>query len=151
MPTSRDDAEALALLTKHARPHGASQWDTPGILSAIAQVHHLDLAEVMKACARAAQDRNLRTPAAIGDVRSSAWRERVADVVTSTRPQICRTHGTQHRGPVCPSCKADELGADGPATPARPARGLPADQVHDVVDELRDHLHTASTSPRETR
>lgn len=135
MPVTRTQAEQLASLTASARPHGAPQWDVIGIVRAIERVAQLDLAEVMKACARAAQDRTLRTPAAIGDTKSSAWRERLADPIP-TEPRICRSHGIQYRGAFCPSCRADQIGADGPSAPRPPvhARG----DVHAVVEELKN-------------
>ena len=143
MSITRAQAEQLAILTAAARPHGAAQWDPAGIVRAIEKVAHLDLAEVMKACARAAQDRTIRTPAPIGDTTSSAWRERVHDVATPTKPRRCRIHGTQHYGGICASCRADELAADPPTAPPASRGRLDPDSAASAVAELRDRTHQA--------
>lgn len=109
---TQEQAHQIAVLTAAARPHGAPRWDVPGIVAAIQRVQHIDLAEVMKACGRAAQMRDLRTPAPIGDLTSSAWRERLAELATPSKPRICPTHGTQYTGPVCSSCRADQIATD---------------------------------------
>lgn len=141
MPVTRAQAELLATVTADARPHNAARWDVIGIVRAIEKVAHLDLAEVMKACGRAAQMRDLRTPAAIGETTSSAWRERVLDVATPTKPRICRIHGTQFYGGICASCRADQVGADSPAPPRSRGALDPADAAS-AIAELRDHAHT---------
>lgn len=140
MPVPEVWVERLAALAIECRPHGAPQWDMPGTMTAVRKVQHLELAEVAAACARAGADRTLRTPAAIGDTTSSAWRERFAEH-GPTKARICAVHGTQYRGSACPSCRADELGADGPAPRARPRRGLEPGAAASAVDELRDHAH----------
>jgi hypothetical protein len=141
MTVTREQAEALAVLTAAARPHRAPQWDVPGIVTAIKNVAHLDLAEVMKACGRAAQMRDLRTPAPIGDLRSTAWRERLVELATPTRPRICPVHGTQYTTAVCSSCRADELGEDRPREYA--SGQLAAEDASEVVNDLRDRVAKA--------
>lgn len=141
MPVTRTQAEQLAPLVAAARPHGARQWDLPGIVAAIGHVQHLNLADVAAACFRAAADRTLQTPAAIGDTRSSAWRERLTEPVP-TRPVICRIHGTQYAGGICPSCRADQLAND---TTSPPGTRLPADQAHDITLELHNRRAPATT------
>ncbi len=111
MPVSDQWAERLTVLAQDLRPHGARRWDAPGVLAHIRKVQHLALGDVTMAVTRAACDRTLDTPAAISNTRSSAWRERVAEQPT-TRPVICPTHGTQHHGGICPSCRADQIGID---------------------------------------
>lgn len=141
MTVTREQAEHLAVLTAAARPHGAAQWDPPGIVAAIAKVAHVDLAEVMKACARAAQDRTVRTPAVIGDMRSSAWRERLAELASPMKPRICAVHEVQYAGGVCPSCRSHELAAVVPRTV--PHGRLAPDDASEVVNDLRDRLAKA--------
>lgn len=76
MPVTKPHAEMLTALAVAARPHGAPRWDAPGVIAAIAKVRHLDLAEVMMAVGRAARDRTLETPAAIGNPAAPCWIER---------------------------------------------------------------------------
>jgi hypothetical protein len=107
--------DRLAMLAIDCRPHGAPQWDMPGTRAAIKRVQHLALADVAAACARGGADRTLRTPAALGDTTSSAWRERLTEPVP-TKPRICPTHATQYHGATCPSCRADQLAGPDPDT-----------------------------------
>lgn len=76
MPLTDDDIRLLAWQARRARPHGARRWDEAGITAALAKVRHLDLAEVMMAVGRAARDRDLETPAAIGNTAAPCWVER---------------------------------------------------------------------------
>lgn len=76
MSVNEQQARALAFLATSCRPHGASRWDEAGVLAAIAKVKHLALADVMLAVARAADDRELKTPGAIGNTTAPCWRER---------------------------------------------------------------------------
>lgn len=76
MPVTKPQAEMLATLATAARPHGAPRWDAPGVMAALAKVAHLELAEVMMAVGRAARDRDLDTPAAIGNPAAPCWIER---------------------------------------------------------------------------
>lgn len=105
--------ERLATLAADARPHGARRWDIPGTVAAIRKVQHLALADVAMAVVRAASDRSLNTPAAIADLRSSAWRERLTDPIPA-KPEYCRTHQVQLKLGICPSCRADQLAAPDP-------------------------------------
>ncbi|WP_231496213.1 hypothetical protein [Nocardioides sp. URHA0032] len=73
---TKDQAEMLTALAIAARPHGARRWDAPGVMSALGKVAHLDLAEVIKAIGRAAGERDLETPAAIGNTAALCWTER---------------------------------------------------------------------------
>lgn len=115
MPVTRHQAELIAELAADMRPHGAGRWDHPGIVAAIYRVQTLALADVAMAAFRAAADRTLNTPAAIGDTKSSAWRERLTEPVP-TKARICPTHGTQYHGATCPSCRADQLAGEDTAT-----------------------------------
>lgn len=73
------EIRALAFLARRRRPHGAFQWDEPGIIAAIEKVRHLALGEVQDALGRAADDRNARTPGVIVNLASSYWRTEHTD------------------------------------------------------------------------
>lgn len=89
MPVTKDQAEMLAALAVAARPHGARRWDAPGVVAAIGKVKHLELAEVIMAVGRAARDRDLTTPAAIGNPSAPCWIERPVErfVPDKTTPE----------------------------------------------------------------
>ena len=95
MPVTKPQAEMLAALATAARPHGARRWDAPGVMAALAKVRHLDLAEVLMAVGRAARDRDLNTPAAIGNTAAPCWVERPVErwqpekVERSNRCGVC--------------------------------------------------------------
>lgn len=76
MPTSDQWADRLVVLAQDLRPHGARRWDAAGIRAQLRKVQHLALRDVTLAVVRAASDASIHTPAVIGDLRSSAWRER---------------------------------------------------------------------------
>lgn len=97
MPVEQQWADRLVVLAQDLRPHGARRWDAPGILAAIRQVQHLALGDVVMAVTRAACDRSLDTPAAIANLRSSAWRERVAEPTATA-------HDPFDRRTFCGSC-----------------------------------------------
>ncbi|NYD43947.1 hypothetical protein [Nocardioides panaciterrulae] len=139
MSVSRQQADWLAPLIADCRPHGARRWDIPGIHAAIARVNQRQLVEVIRAFTRGAEDRTAHTPSVVV-TNPTYWREPALEQL-ATRAQYCRTHSTALKAGVCPSCRADQIGADGPATTARPSRGLPRDQVAAIVGELRDHAH----------
>jgi hypothetical protein len=95
MPVTKEQAAMIADLASAARPHGARRWDAPGIVAALAKVRHLELAEVLMAVGRAARDRDLETPAAIGNPSAPCWIERPIERATpekttpDTRCGIC--------------------------------------------------------------
>lgn len=148
-----DEINHLAAIIAKLRPHGARRWDARGVYEQFAKIPELDAAEAIKAAIRLAQDRTAFTPGQIAILNSECWRERLTDLTPHpNQRRYCPTHDVTLNGlGICPSCRADELGSDGPAPRARPSRGLPPEQVADVVDELRDHLHSASTTTKETR
>jgi hypothetical protein len=117
MPVTESQAHALAAITVACRPHGARRWDEPGVVAAIGHVQRLALADVAMACIRAASDRSLNTPAAIGNTQSSAWRERLAEAppVDPKRKRYCRTHSMEiNILGVCSGCASDQLAGDAP-------------------------------------
>lgn len=76
MTVTKPQAEMIASLAVAARPHGARRWDTAGVMAALGKVRGLELADVMMAAGRAARDRSLDTPAAIGNTAAPCWVER---------------------------------------------------------------------------
>lgn len=89
MTVTKEQAEMLTALTVAARPHGARRWDGPGVMAALGKVRHMELAEVMMAAGRAARDRDLETPAAIGNPAAVCWVERPVEraVPVKTLPE----------------------------------------------------------------
>lgn len=128
------DIAALAGILAKLRPHGARQWEPPGIRAALGKAAHLNAADVLMAAIRLSQDRTAHTPGQIAIPSSECWREKPA-APTPTKPTVCRIHGTQHHGP-CPSCRADELAHD--PHPKPPGQRRPPDQITAVITELRD-------------
>lgn len=136
-----DEINALAGIIAKLRPHGARRWDPTGIRAALAKAADLDATNVLMAALRLSQDRTAHTPAQIAITTSECWRERLTDPATPAPRQrrYCTTHAVMLDGlGVCASCRADEIGTDGPSPPARPTRGLPAAQIAEVVNELKD-------------
>jgi hypothetical protein len=74
MPVTKAQAELLAPLIAACRPHGATHWDVPGILAALAQVRDRSLPEVIRAATRLAENRDARTPMALAG-NGPQWRE----------------------------------------------------------------------------
>lgn len=62
---TKDQALMLADLACAVRPHGARQWDAPSVVSVLASVRHLDLADLIVLTVRAAADRENEVPATI--------------------------------------------------------------------------------------
>lgn len=79
--------------------HGASNWHPDGIKAAVAKVAHLHFADVVMAAVRAADDRSLDTPGAIGNPSAPCWQERRTD-----RPQP----KSYDLGPICGWCDLPE-------------------------------------------
>lgn len=107
---TRDEAHALALDVHAARP----QWDTRGILTAIARVADRPLAAVRAAALAAARDPRCKTPAVIA-LEGDHWH---TPDPTPARPAQCPTHDLAQ---PCRSCRADAL-ADGTEPPSHAAR-----------------------------
>ena len=146
MPVTDQDARALAYLAARMRPHGARRWDEAGIVAAIGKVKHLALADVALAVARAADDRSLETPAPIGNVRSTCWRERNPD-----RPAEHKPYVAERTCDICGFAKSDceaRWADDHEFTPVPLARGraLPKEQAVEVVTELKNHLQPLRTT-----
>lgn len=138
MPVTKDQAILIAELAAAARPFGARRWDIAGIVAAIRPVAQMHLADVILAAIRAADDHTLDTPAAIGNTKSSCWRERGTDRPTTTDARICPQHAVQFHGPICPSCKADSIAQDADQPPADHHR------QHEPKRPLRELVQAAS-------
>lgn len=154
MPVTKPQAEMLTALAVAARPHGARRWDPPGVMAALAKVRHLDLAEVLMAVGRAARDRTLDTPAAIGNPAAPCWVERPVErwqpekVERSNRCGVC----SQRRE----VCERTPRWADDDHTFV-PDYRQPAGSAGSAVDELRAikaaamTADTTTTEPEEAR
>lgn len=103
MPVTQQEARAIAFLAHNRRAtlHGATNWDEAGIIAALAKVAQLDLADVTMAAMRAAADRTLETPGAIGNPSSPCWRERVQAETGAPRRDF-------DRGTHCGTCSEPE-------------------------------------------
>lgn len=141
-----DEVTCLAAIIAKLRPHGARHWDARGVYEQLAKVADTDAAEVIKAAVRLAQDRTALTPGQIAIPTSECWRERLREPTPpAAHRRYCQLHAVMlNANGICPSCRADQIGGDGPAPAERPNRGLPPDQVTDVVAELRDHARGES-------
>ena len=128
MGVTKDQAIRLSELACDMRPHGAPRWDVPGVLAQIEKVAYLALADVTMAVARAASDRTLNTPGAISNLRSTCWRERVAE---RTAPRNLRVNEScwngDHRYSAQPPCCAQPV-----PWAARPQKGS-AEAARDVL------------------
>lgn len=89
----KHQAQMLASLACAARPHGAPRWDEAGVMAAIRQVRHLDLAEVNQAVMTAARNRALTTPGAIGNTDSEVWRTAASSPSSTTSSEPYDANG----------------------------------------------------------
>ena len=85
MTVTRDQAQMLTDLARACRPTGASRWDAPGVMAAIAAVKDRQLATVIMAVIRAAADRDVESPGVI-PTNGSHWAESAA--VASYIPNV---------------------------------------------------------------
>lgn len=85
MTVTRDQAQMLTDLARACRPTGASRWDAPGVMAAIAAVKDRQLATVIMAVIRAASDRDVESPGVIPS-NGSHWAESAA--VASYIPNV---------------------------------------------------------------
>ena len=133
MPLSEQEQRGVVWLAKHVRDqlHGARKWDEAGIAHAVKKVAHLHLADVAMAAVRAADDRNLETPAPIGNPRAQCWRERATD-----RPQ-----------PVQPFNPADTCGICGKTRPQCEAATYRGHQFESCVSTRRAARRNQETHP----
>lgn len=124
----------LSALGVAMRPHGAPRWDAAGVMAALVRVQQLHLVDVVRAVVNAAEDRELRTPGAIGNPGAPCWRDR--------RPEQGKATVVRDRGPWCQICgvtrtKHPEAG-DHPFEGRAPNRD--PDTTHRIVDSLREQV-----------
>ena len=143
MPLTHDQAAHIAPIIAACRPYGARRWDAPGIVAALMKVADRSLPEILRAATRAAEDRSAETPAVIAAANSLHWRERALEPVP-TKPVVCRIHGTQHSGGICPSCRSDDLAPGDIAGDTRPGERMPAEAAHlTTVETVSLHTHAS--------
>jgi len=125
----KDQAQMLATLACAARPRGARRWDPAGVVAAIAKVRHLPLEEVTAATMRAAGDRTLDTPGAIGNTTTSCWRTQPGETTSSaTSSEPYDPNG------MCQICGKTRFHCE---------RNPHADHAYETRDEM---LHQRSTT-----
>lgn len=140
---SSDQIATICEVIAKLRPHGARRWDPPGIRAALAKVAHLDASNVLMAAIRLSQDRTAETPGQIAITNTECWREKPGS--WTPKPTQCAVHGIQHAG-ICPSCRAEQVGGDGPTQPTQTPHLDPevntafADELRDIVAKTKgDH------------
>jgi hypothetical protein len=74
MTIEEHQLDELVDLALACRASGAPRWDGAGVKAALRRVQHFDLGEVMRVVVAAAEDHELRTPAAIGNPDAPIWR-----------------------------------------------------------------------------
>ncbi len=152
MPVTKDQADMLAHLACAARPHGARRWDEPGVVAALLNVRHLDLAEVMGTVARAAADGELQTPGAIGNPAAPCWRNHDTADAPVTRDKYdpattCTSCGLERQ-----TCEARRSPDDDHVfAPVGAARGhrRPAEAARLITDDLRARIRPLGDRPQE--
>lgn len=148
MPVTKPQAEMLTALAVAARPHGARRWDPAGVMAALAKVRHLDLAEVLMAVGRAARDRTLDTPAAIGNPAAPCWVERPVErwqpekTTPETRCGIC--------GKPRSACETAPRFADDTHA-FEPDFRRPSGSAVDELRDIKAAAMTADTTPTEPK
>lgn len=146
MPVTKDQAQMIANLAAASRPTGASRWDHAGIVAAVAKVKHLALPDVVTAVMRAAADRTIETPGAIGNMRSSAWTERVTKP-TGWRPPKIDEECARHPGEwpdTCRGCAADQHAGEARTNEERRLRAVPPPSEYlEAKAAIVTPLHTA--------
>lgn len=167
MPITEQQAEMLAELAHVIRADliatsapAAKTWDQAGVKANIGKVKHLSLADVTLAVARAADDPDLNTPGAIGNARSSCYRERQVDRTAAAPARIapaerCSACGAPLDGHWAADGHAPEVlarrGAAGAArglSVARAALACPAirDPQADCTCDDYHHANAAQTA-----
>lgn len=143
MPLDKDDARMLCALAVKCRPHGAPRWDPPGIMAALEKVRGLALPDVMAAVARAASDKDARTPGVIAATSSHHWREKVAPSLAAFPAKAgsdCRVHPGKD-ALSCTACAADRIAGD--PVQSRPGSAPPP-------PDFRERVRAADKQAKET-
>lgn len=103
--------DQLVDLALSCRPYGSPRWNPAGVKAALRKVQELELGEVMKAVVRAAEDRELVTPGAIGNTDSPVWRERNdyrTKPLLPAEPTTVAQRVTAGAGSLCSICSQHE-------------------------------------------
>jgi hypothetical protein len=134
MPVSREQAQMLTTLAVACRPNGAPRWDAAGVMAEIGKVKDRQLADVILAVIRAADDRDAKTPGVISTPRSGHWRERGTDRPT-TRHEWA---DDAHRCRTCslPKAECDRIWQDHPFEPVGDRKRDP-DTIAKITAALR--------------
>lgn len=109
-----DQARALATLVATLRP----DWGIPGVRAALHQARHRAPAHELAIAAIRCTRGDARTPAVIA-MDGPHWVGLPVAETRETRPRKCPEHGLPVRvsDGMCASCRAEQLGADGPSDP----------------------------------
>lgn len=140
--TTREQAELIAALVHEIRP----EWDTPGILAAIAKVAHRHPADVMMAAARLAMS-EAKTPGALANQAAECWRERVAPVQVyrpPTKAEACPLHLSHFRD-SCAGCEADRKAGANPGELQRPTRPAAPEVAAAAIQTMRAAVASVAT------
>lgn len=139
MTVTKPQADMLAALAVAARPHGAPRWDAPGVVTAIGKVKHLSLAEVMRAVANAAADRDLNTPGAIANTTAPCWRTPTGEPPPHVPAAIPRHERCSTCSKIRGRCETERLaGDDHTFTPD--IRQTTDTDTRRTVDELKTYV-----------
>lgn len=95
MSVNREQAQMIAALAIACRPHGSTHWDAAGVMAEVGKVKDRQLADVILAVIRAADDRTAKTPGVISAPGSQHWKER-----GTTAPR----NEPYDRGGTCSTC-----------------------------------------------
>lgn len=144
MPITKQQAEMISELMVACRPHGANRWDAPGCMAALAKVADRSLPEVVRAATRLAENREARTPMALGG-NGPQWREvdemprQVVEPFDSA--DTCGTCGRRKAG--CLANPHNDHAFE--RADAVAARKLDPDSAGSVIAELRDRIRPPDT------
>lgn len=149
MPVNQQQQRAIAFLAAAARPYGAPAWDESGILANVAKVADRNLASVVIAVMRAAEDRNATTPGVI-PTNGPHWRDPGSAPPPPFEPfdqsAFCGTCGKPEAR--CQSTRvADDDHPFESVLSMRRRREADNRDIPRVVDHLRDELVTAKAAP----
>lgn len=138
MPMTKPQADAIAVLVHNLR----TEWDTRGIMAALAKCAHQPAADVALASIRAAMDPGAKTPGVI-PTDGPHWAERLAPREAPRPPrhdEQCPHHAGNYRE-GCHGCAADQkAGTDSPSRPMEQRR------VTVLAGQVRQALRTATAS-----
>lgn len=142
---TKHQAEMITELMRDSRPAGATPWDAPGCMAALATVRDRPLPNIVKAAIRLAENRDARTPMALSKP-GPQWREAEAAprrVEPHDPVSTCDTCGKRRR--ECESI-AESVSGHRFASAAHPPRRLEPDDAAAIATELHDRARPADTT-----